>query len=220
MEHPDKVPDFEALQAQWRQSLEQQSGAADYANPAFLTTLTHQKMQQQTSETLRRLQRNLLADVLAALALVAAGYFFQGYFGRHLPGLFWLGLAIFSVGYHVYLYVKFKKQEPAADANLLEGLQAHIAALQKLLDMYRRTGRVFAVVLFGALVYRALRTEGVLESGWVSLDRMQYIWLFVQAGIALLAAVGLEFCMKWYADQLYGRHCRALAECRQALQEA
>lgn len=219
MESPEQIPGFDALQAQWRQSLEQQSGAADLADPAFLSTITRQKMQQQTSETLRRLQRNLLADVLAALALTAAGYFFQGYFGRHLPGIFWLGLAVFSVGYHVNLFFKLKKQEPAPDANLLDGLQLRISALEKLLGMYRRTGRLLAVLLFGALIYRALRSEGVLDEGPVALDRMQYLWLFVQTGIALLAAVGLEFCMKWYVDKLYGRHCRALVECRRELQE-
>jgi hypothetical protein len=195
--------DLDGLKSLW--NVEMQTEAESFSDNQQILTI----MQQKTTTTVARFQRNLLLECLTAVPLFIGAYFLFDFFNKQLPLLVWLGIVIIAFGYHIYLYITLKKQAEAS-APLAVFLETQLAEIRKFMKMYEIIAVLFSIILFFATLFQAYVIL-ILRL------KLSILILVPQFCIAALASAGAFFVTHWFANKLYGQHYATLQACYAAL---
>lgn len=216
MEKPDPITDLDLLKADWNKALDQKT--ANFSDQPILSSIILQNMKQQTASAYQRLQRNLLLEVLFTLALLLGIIYATEAAGRHFSPVFWVVVGALSLGYHVYLYFKLKKDVPMLDSNLHDTLQTSIRDMGVMMRMYRLASWLMAIVIFFACMFGNIFTFNQFFSELnTSFTDAKLYYLVAQTVIAALAAFGAYVATRWYVYKVYGQHYEALLQYRDEL---
>jgi hypothetical protein len=216
MEKPDPITDLDLLKADWNKALDQKT--ASFSDQPILSSIILQNMKQQTASAYQRLQRNLLLEVLFTLVLLLGIIYATEAAGRHFSPVFWVVVGALSLGYHVYLYFKLKKDVPMLDSNLRDTLQTSIRDMSVMMRMYRLASWLMAIVIFFACMFGNIFTFNQFLSGLnTSFTDAKLYYILAQTVIAALAAFGAYVATRWYVYKVYGQHYEALLQYRNEL---
>jgi hypothetical protein len=194
---------FEDLKGLWQSSLDSQAiNDPSFDNHKILTI-----MQEKTSSAVQKIRRNLMIDILVTIPLIIGGYFLFEKRGIHFPILFWVGLILFSISYHVYLYWKLQKQAVSI-ANVHETINEQRAKLLGFIKMYD----IFAIV--GGIVF-CLASGSFFHANYHK-DTFILIPLML---FSLSAGYGFYTFTRWYAQKIYGQYYSILDESKKALEQ-
>jgi hypothetical protein len=192
---------FDDLKGLWQSNME--------TNAAHDPSFNNQKiliiMQEKTSAAVQKLRRNLLIEILTSIPLLIGGYFLVEARGIHLPLLFWMGVLLMTIGYHVYLYWKLQN-ETVSTASVSETIQKQHAVLQRFMKMYD----IWAIV--GGIALSA-------ASGWFFYVHFKEDVLIFAILLAFSLSTGYGFYVlfRGYVQRLYGQYYAVLGESLEVL---
>lgn len=200
MENRKEFPELDHLKAAWNQDLQQQTDSADFINRQNLLNM----MRQRTHTSLSRLKRNLLIEIVSTALILGAIYANTLQTGNTFPPYFW-AIVLFVTFYgHIELFIYLRRQSNLSENNLKEALENSIRYTGRFVRFGKKSAWFFSAIVFlGGLQLLFMKQQ---QQPWSVLT-----WL--EAGFAVLAAVGVFHLIQFYVEKLYGQHFNKLVAC-------
>lgn len=193
---------FDDLKGLWQSNLDSKA----MSDPSFDNHKILTIMQEKTSSAVKKIRRNMMIDVLITIPLIVGGYFLFESRGIHLPIIFWFGLILFSISYHVYLYWKLQKQAVSI-GNVSETIKAQHDNLEGFIKMYDIAAVVGGIVFCLASVkfFYANYNKDVLI-------------VVISMLFSLASGFGIYAFVHWYFQKIYGQYYSIIDESKKVLE--
>lgn len=197
MAEPHAPDEFATVKSQWQQHF------SNYSKHQF-TNEQLQIMLQQHRSIAARLRHTLLTETVGTLVLLTLTLLFFRYKGLPVTFWWWVGIAFFAVGYHLFLLWQHRNDGQLLTNNLQKNIGLLARRMRFMITMYRGAGLVLAV-LMGYITYFL----------WPLANTFRLQILLSVTGINAVA--GAWFISTWWADRLYGAASRELNELEKQL---
>ena len=193
---------FDDLKGLWQSNLDRKAmNDSSFDNHKILTI-----MQEKTSSAVKKIRHNMIIDVLITIPFAVGGYFLFESRSIHLPIIFWFGLILFSISYHLYLYWKLQKQVVSIE-NVNETIKTQHANLIGFIKMYD----IAAVV--GGIVFCLTSVKFF----YINCNK-DILTLTILIFFSLASGFGIYAFVHWYVKKIYGQYYSILDESKKILE--